>query len=164
MESPTDGRPEHSIDLEALAASEVAAHLGEKPVASTLEIDSSSKLCPILELLIPSELGRVFPEWEAESIDGFFFSSAVKSGEGSAALAGTCILISDQTLTPFSLKMSLAPSDGFEVFRIRMGEAGSGPLGISGPKHGSPEARELLSSLNPRLRTIDWKYELNLKW
>jgi hypothetical protein len=147
-------------DLERLAASQLAARLEGLAVGSLLSVDSSSDLCDTLELLIPEILRLEHREWEKESIDGFFFSSAVKSDERSSELAGTCILISDQTVTPFALNVSLTETGMFRSFRIRLGELGTGPLGISGPACNSRAAQEMLFALNGRLDRVDWVYDV----
>jgi hypothetical protein len=135
-------------NLAKLAAEHVAACLHTVSAGSPVQVDSSSKLWLILELFIPQILRRKHPEWAHESVDGFFFSSAVKTAERSAEFAGTCILISDQTVTPFDLTLSLSDAEGFRSFRIRLGEPGNGPpLGISGPVCTSPAARDVLLRL-----------------
>ncbi len=151
-----------SPDLERLAAEQVAAYLEQVSVGASFRVASSSELCDILELLVPAILRRKYPEWLEESIDGFFFSSAVKSDDVSAELAGTCILISDQTVTPFALSIRLADSHRFEALRIKLGEPGAGPLGISGPACNSRGAEEMLLALNSRLEHVDWVYDIAL--
>jgi hypothetical protein len=121
-------------------------------------ISSSSDICDTLELLIPQVLRVERPEWERESIDGFYFSHAVKRGSASAELAGTCILISDQTVTPFHLDLTFAEDGRLRPSLIRLGEPGDGPLGISGPGCNSRAATELLAGLDARLDGIDWVY------
>lgn len=150
-------------NLERLAAEQVAGHLKRAHPDSSLAIDSSAALCDILELLVPEVLGRTNPEWQNESIDGFFFSSAVKTGNSSAELSGTCILISDQAVTPFALSMRLVGSHAFESLRIRLGEPGSGPLGISGPACNSRAAMQMLEGLNARLNTVRWRYDVTIE-
>jgi hypothetical protein len=145
-------------DLERIAANQLEALLEQVAVGSTLSVDSSSDLCDTLELLIPEILRRDHREWEKESIDGFFFSSAIKTDERSCELAGTCILISDQTVTPFALTLGLGETDMFRSFRVRLGEPGRGPLGISGPACNSRAAQEMLFALNERLDQVDWVY------
>src|SRR4051812_43693379 len=113
-----------SPDLERLAAEQVSTYLERVSVGSSLPIDSSAALCDILELLVPEILRRSNPEWQKESIDGFFFSTAVKTADVSAQLAGTCILISDQTVTPFALSLRLSDAHRFHEIRIRLGEPG----------------------------------------
>jgi hypothetical protein len=151
----------NSPELRGLAAEQVAALLEEVPDGSPLALDSSGELCNTLELLVPELLRRQHHEWKTESIDGFFFSSAVKISELSAELVGTCILISDQTVTPFALDMSLAGWHDFAALRIRLGEPGSGPLGISGPRCNSSAADKLLYALNTRLAFVDWAYDVS---
>jgi hypothetical protein len=149
-------------DLNRLAANQFAAVLDGKAVGAALPLSSSSDICATLELLIPAALRPRYPEWETESIDGFFFSSAVWSFEHSAEIAGTCILITDQTVTPFALDVELDDAETLRSFRIRLGEPGDGPLGISGPKCTSDAAREMLDGLNARLDQIAWVYDLAL--
>jgi hypothetical protein len=115
--------------LSAAAAEQVARCLAPAAVGAPLAVRSSCELCFTLELLTLELLRREHPEWARESIDGFFFSSGVKTDEVSAELAGTRILIRDQTVTPFTLGIGLAGSTAFQVFRIRLEEAGDGPLG-----------------------------------
>jgi hypothetical protein len=154
-----DARPRN---LKRLAAIQIATCLDGRAAGQPLALDSSSDLCDTLELLIPAALRKTHPEWATESIDGFFFSSAVKGFDDSAEMVGTCILISDQTVTPFALDVALEDAETFRSFRIRLGERGGGPLGISGPKCTSDAARELLDSLNGRADRIAWVYDLAL--
>lgn len=114
-------------DLERLAATELAACMAGRPAGAPLPLDSSSELCFVLERLIPALLRSEHPEWRFEGIDGFYFASATKSDRNAARLAGTCILISDQAVTPFMLDFVLADADAFESWRIRVGEQGRGP-------------------------------------
>lgn len=151
-----------SPDLKRLAAEQIAACLEAVPIGAPLLVDSSSDLCDTLELLVPEILRREHSEWGNESIDGFFFSFAVKTDEASAELAGTCILISDQTVTPFALNVSLSNRFEFGSFRVRLGEPGGGPLGISGPACNSRAAHEMLLALDVRLERVDWIYDVSL--
>lgn len=152
-----------SPDLERLAAEHVASYLEGVIVGLSLPIDSSAPLCDVLELLVPEILRRDSPEWLEESIDGFIFSSAVKTGQASAELVGICILISDQTVTPFVLSIRLSDRHRFESLRIRLGEPGSGSLGISGPPCNSRAAQTLLAGLTERLDTVKWVYDFAVR-
>lgn len=147
-------------DLQRLAATQLAGYVASVNVGSSLPIDSSAALYDILELLVPELLRRRNPEWQQESIDGFFLSSAIKTGEASAELTGTCILISDQRVTPFTLGMRLSDPHGFEWLRIRLGEPGGGPLRISGPTCNSRAARNMLEALNGRVDEVNWVYDI----
>jgi hypothetical protein len=150
-----------SPDLERIAATQLSALLDGVAVGSPLAVDSSSDMCDTLEVLIPAILRRRHPEWERESLDGFFLSRAVKTDRVSADFAGTCILIADQTVTPFALSLSLSDAGGFAFHRIRLGEPGTGGLGISGPACHSRAALELLSALNERLDRVAWVYDVS---
>jgi hypothetical protein len=151
--------PGQTPDLERLAARQLAAYLNSVATGSALPISSSSDLCDTLELLIPRFLRRTHPEWENESIDGFYFSRAVKCGDTSAELVGTCILISDQTVTPFELDVAVSEDGLLRPLRIRLGEPGGGPLGISGPVCTSSAAAGMLDALNVRLNRVEWVYD-----
>lgn len=153
------GADGHTRDLARLAASQLEACLNGVDVGASLPIDSASGLCSTLEYLIPAVLRQAHREWDGESLDGFYISSAMKSGETGAALAGTCILISDQTVTPFALDVNLVDA---RTFRIRLGEPGSGRLGISGPAVNSSAARKMLWALDDRLERVDWAYDVTV--
>lgn len=152
-----DGPPP---DLSRLAAEHLATLLESVPVGAPLLIEPAAGLCDVLEFLVPSVLRRRHPEWGGESLDGLRFSSAVKTGELSAQLTGLCILISDQSVTPFRLSIRLSDSGGLARLRIRLGEPGGGPLGISGPSVNSNAASRLLGALDGRAEAIDWVYEV----
>lgn len=147
-----------NLDLERLVAEQLAGYIDRVPIGGTLAVKSSSELCDMLERLVPQVLRRTYPEWGKESIDGFFFSQAVKSSATSAELAGTCILISDQTVTPFALELTLSESGTLAAATMSVGEPGEGALGISGPGCNSRAAQELLFLLNERLARVEWQY------
>lgn len=140
----------------------VSGYLANVPVGTSLSIDSSADLLEILEFLVPASLRLSHAEWNTESIDGFLVSSATKTGARSLEMAGICILISDQCVTPFAFLADLAAEDELDAVRIRLGEPGSGPLGISGPSCVSGAARELLSGIDSRIDSIDWAYDISV--
>jgi hypothetical protein len=146
-------------DLMRLAAEQIAGYLESAPVGSQLPIQSSAALCDILERLVPCVLRLHHPEWQSESIDGFFFSSAVKTDEASVELTGMCILIRDQSVTPFRLNMHLSDPLELARLRIRLGEPGGGALGISGPAVTSNAATRALDGLGGCVETVDWVYD-----
>ena len=147
--------------LEAQLASELKALLAGIPVGSELTVAPSSDFCYSLELFIPRVLSRRHSEWAKESLDGVFVTRARKTGSASAELAGTCILISDQTVTPFLIELTLSSADeSIEFFRVCLGEPGGGRLGISGPGCNSREAKELLATVATRLSSIAWSYKI----
>jgi hypothetical protein len=151
-------------NLERLTGMEVSELLHGTGVNAELDIDPASDLLSMLELLIPKVLRDEHPEWETESIDGFFLASAVKSTDRSMSMIGTCILISDQAVTPFALELRLAGDDIVRFLRIRLGEPGGGPLGISGPPSNSRGATELLASLPARVDELAWTYDETIRY
>lgn len=106
-----------------------------------------------LEYFLPQILSELHPFWKWESLDGFYLAEAMKTGPCKARLRGICILISDQTLTPFDLKMQVSPyEDEIEWMECRIGECGHGKGGMArwhGHSHGF---------LQRSLKLIDWKY------
>lgn len=147
--------------LEAQLASELLTLISRVSVGSEFTVAPSSDLCYSLELFIPRMLSRQHSEWAKESIDGVFVARARKSDSVAAELAGTCILMSDQTVTPFLITLALSPSgESIEFYQACIGEPGGGPLGISGPDCNSREAKTLLAAVTSRLGSIAWSYAI----
>lgn len=147
--------------LEVRIASELKALLAGVSIGSEFAVAPSSVFCYSLELFLPTVLGSHYPEWKNESLDGIFVARARKTGPAAAELVGTCILISDQTVTPLHVELALPPSgECIGSLLVRIGEAGGGRLGISGPSCNSRDARELLATLVTRLPNIAWSYEV----
>lgn len=147
-------------DRRLLVAERVANLIEQVPVGGSFEIDRSDVLCDVLEFLVPEILREEHVEWQEESIDGFFFSRAERVGELSVGLLGTCILISDQRVTPFALTIKLTKDLRTEELRVQIGELGGGRLRISGPTVDSRAAEELLGGLNARVGTLEWSYDV----
>jgi hypothetical protein len=85
------------------------------------------RVCVGLEYFLPPLLVDVYPYWKGESLDGFFFSEARKTGPGQAELYGMCILISDQTLTPVHIHTRVATSEEkINWMECRLGKRGEG--------------------------------------
>jgi hypothetical protein len=146
-------------EIERLAARQIADLLANRADGDDLTADIDDDLQATLESLIPAVLRPTYPEWESESLDGFFFASAVKTAADSLTLTGTCILIRDQTVTPFTADIS--KRSGRVLFdRIRLGESGGGALGISGPTCNTGAASRLLDGLATRLDKIEWVYDI----
>ena len=147
---------------EAQLVMELRALLAGKQSDSVFTVAPSSDLCYSLELFIPKVLRRYHSEWAEESLDGIFVSRARKSGPFGVELVGTCILISDQTMTPLLVELEAAALDELIVrFRVCLGEPGGGHLGISGPVCGTREAEELLASVTNRVENIEWAYQIS---
>ena len=145
--------------LELHLASELEGALRGLPEGAHFAVPPSAPICASLELFLPKLLRIHHPEWAKESLDGIFVATAIKTGPTTAHFAGTCILISDQTVTPFlvDLKVSSA-ADSVCCHRLLMGEPGGGRLGISGPPCNSRDAYRLLESLIDRVDSVAWAY------
>jgi hypothetical protein len=133
------------------------------PVGSDIGRQSTRHLQSVMEVLITQALCREHAEWQGESIDGFRFASVAKTGDESVGFLGLCILITDQTVAPVNLDVVLWPDrKAVRRLRIRLGEAGGGPLGISGPSCTSAAAGKLLVSLPARFPAIEWIYDVTI--
>lgn len=147
--------------LEMQLAAELKQLLDGMPANSHFEVPPSADVCHSLELFLPRTLRVQYPEWEKESLDGIFVARATKTGARTAEFVGTCILISDQTVTPFSVELDVAgPQGPVTVLSLNLGEPGTGPLGISGPVANSKDAQRLLACLLDRIDDIAWSYVL----
>lgn len=157
------GGRESRRSLEFQLASELVRELRELPIGVEFSVSPSADICASIELFLPKLLRVEHPEWERESLDGIFVARAVKTENLAAEFLGTGVLISDQTVTPFMVRLKLTPSTkSFESVQIRLGEAGGGHLGISGPSCNSPDAGLLLSTLRTRKNEIRWVYVLDV--
>jgi hypothetical protein len=149
------------VDLETKVACELAIYLKEASIGSVLDNEPSTDLLYLLELYIPRLLSYRYPEWEKESLDGFSLSYAKKIELESAELAGLCILISDQTVTPILARLSISSScDSITSYEVYLGEPGNGRLGISGPPYKSSDAEKLLENVSARFNSIKWVYTI----
>lgn len=148
--------------LEAKLASELRELLAGTPIGAEFTVDPSSAFCSSLEYALPRLLRRRHAEWTKESLDGVFVAFARKTGPAAIQLAGTCILITDQTVTPLLLDLTLSSAENtVKFFRLYLGEPGEGQLGISGPECNSREAKEMLITLTTRLNNIPWSYKIS---
>lgn len=158
----SEGR-QPSGDLTSQLASELQELMAELPIGARFAVLESEDICHSLELFVPLVLRSRYPEWENESLDGIFVARAIKTSQAEAEIIGTCILISDQTVTPFLLNLEI--SEKFETksvtaVRVLLGEPGGGRLGISGPPCNSRGAQQLLMSLVDRIGEVSWSYVL----
>lgn len=152
-------------DLERRAGAAALGLMDDVPVGGPLRLTAgtqlcNAELCTVLEHLVPQLLASEHPEWRGESLDGFYLSHAVRESAHSVELAGTCVLITDQRVTPFTLNLSVSADGALDRIGIRLGEQGGGPLGISGPLSNSTAAGTLLLELAHRLDQIVWVYDL----
>jgi hypothetical protein len=151
--------------LEVAVASELSVLLENHSSGLKLEIEPASSFLSGLELYIPQLLTLTYPKWQSESLDGFYLTRAQRIATDTAELAGLCILISDQTVTPFFARLVVSQSrDRISAYQIRLGEPGGGRLGISGPSCASWKAQKLLDNLNARLENIRWSYAISSEY
>ncbi|MFC1757392.1 hypothetical protein ACFL2H_01315 [Planctomycetota bacterium] len=102
-------------------------------------------------------LGEVHAFWKHESLDGVFHERAIKTSEGQAEIAGLCILISDQTLTPYHVQLRVAPNvEEIEWLDCRVGEIRDDTM-VRIPYNAQSAGRR---SVVDRLDSIDWKFHV----
>lgn len=150
-----------TADLERRVAADLSSWLEGLPVGAEFSVEPTAEVCASLELYIPRLLQEKYEQWKRESLDGVRVACAYKTGPNAARIGGTCILITDQSVTPFLLE-AVASSSGqaLESFRVCVGEAGDGPLGISGPDWGSSESAILSATIADRIDNVDWSFEV----
>lgn len=147
-----------------LLATELERMTSGVRVGATFDLPPSSRLCSSLELFLPQLLTTRYAKWKWESLDGFFIAKAIRTGPTAIELIGTCILISDQTVTPFLVQLEVlrsANSLSVAVPRLQLGEPGGGQLGISGPPCNSSAAGRLFSGLLDRISDVQWCYTID---
>jgi hypothetical protein len=113
-----------------------------------------------LEYFLPATLAELYPYWKGESLDGFFLSEAKKLEHEMAELRGVCILISDQSITPFHLQVQLSPlADEIGWMQCHLGKRGDG----AGEMERIPYSRwagHTQRFLQDSLHEVDWAYSI----
>ncbi len=126
--------------------------------------DDFRALCRTLEFFVPAVLSEVYDFWRGESLDAFRIALARKSGPSSAELLGLCLLISDQSWTPFEFLVGITPTGKtIETLTLRVGEPGSGKGGLLRMPWGSPGVDRFASHLLERRADIAWVFEAQLE-
>jgi hypothetical protein len=130
--------------------------------AAIEDSDDFSDFQSAMEYFIPSILEEEYPWWRWESLDAFSFAEARKTGAEEAEFIGLCLLITDQTWTPFHLRLRIASlGDNIEWLVCRLGESGTGNGGMIRTPYGSSrETTRLLNSVVDRLEFIAWAYTI----
>ena len=106
-----------------------------------------------LEHYLPAVLCEVLNYWKDESLDGVFNELATVTAPRQVEIAGTCILISDQTLTPFHLQLHVASDvDEIEWLDCRLGEIRDGAM-LRAPYSTGKGLRPIAH----RLQSIEWR-------
>lgn len=144
------------LRLESVVASNLDALFEKNSIGSVLQVEPSADLLSSLEYYIPLLLSRHYSKWESESLDGILLANAERIDSKTAEFTGVCILMSDQTVTPVFIRLTLgALRDSISSYQVCLGESGVGHLRIS---YGSSKAQELLMTINTRLQSIKWSY------
>jgi len=140
---------------EAFLARELRLALADIPIGAPItDSDQFRDALSSLEYFIPEVLGEIHTEWRHESLDGIFPEIATKTNTYEVEIAGLCIIISDQTLTPIHVRLLTAPDkDEIAWLECRLGE--SSPQGMVRIPYGSSRGKLAVAS---RLDTIDWVY------
>lgn len=108
---------------------------------------------------MPAVLREIHAFWKYESLDGVFHELARKTGPRQVEIAGLCILISDQTLTPYHVQLRFASSaDEIEWLDCRLGEI-RGDVLVRVP-YNSYFDRGGVRSVADRLRSIEWQFHV----
>ena len=113
-----------------------------------------------LEYFLPPLFAEVYPHWKYESFDGFYLAEAKRTETCEARLRGICILIDDQTTTPFDVRLRISPSeDVVDWMECRVGKPGDG----NGGMERTPWSRwwnRRPDCLRESLQPIDWVYKI----
>jgi hypothetical protein len=132
----SDGRRsgiDKTTHVEQTLVRAISAMLDRTPPGGAIDPDDDDlrAALPALENFVAANLREVYESWRREDLDGFLIASARSADPQVIELAGLAVLLSDQTLTPFHLRLGITPMPG-EVtwFEIRLGERGSGVGGI----------------------------------
>lgn len=113
-----------------------------------------------LEYLIPTVIGEIHPEMAGQALDGVLPAVTRKTGDREIEMLGHVNFITDQTLTPFHLRLQLSLS-GEEIswLELRLGERVENSMRRT--PYGSEAATgRLLLALEKRKAAIDWFYEV----
>ena len=126
------------------------------PVGSDVSgAEAFAECLRMLEMYLTLMLREVHQFWKYESLDGVYCEFAIKTGPLQVQLAGQCILITDQTLTPYHLELRAArDADEIEWLDCRLGEVCKGQLVRV------PYREWKTPSVVNRLGKIEWKFHV----
>jgi hypothetical protein len=150
---PTKATPERRIARALRALLE-----GVEPGGALAETIQLLIVLGGLEYFLPTILAETHLYWKGESLDGFFLSEAKKLGHDQAELRGICILISDQSVTPFHVSIQLSTSmDEIDWIECRLGKRGDGAGGMDRIPWSKWNGRTHVF-LQDASKPIDWAY------
>lgn len=147
------------VDLEALVSRSLRALLGAVELGAPIpESDARRELESTLERYVPALLG-----WRYEGIDGFRFRVAERTGATEATFLGLALLITDQTWTPFWLRIGVSSAaDSVSHLHCKVGERGEGSAGMVRTAYASSKVNKLLDSLPRRASELEWAHEVKV--
>jgi hypothetical protein len=110
-----------------------------------------------LESYLPAVFREVYSFWKYESLDGVFHELALMTAPRQAEIAGLCILISDQTLTPYHVQLRVASEvDEIEWLDCRLGEIRDGAM-VRIPYNSTRGRGRVVAD---RLESIEWQFHV----
>ena len=118
-----------------------------------------------LERFLPECLAENHPSaWRHEGLDAFRFALTRKIGPNEAELLGVCLLISDQTWTPFRALLKASSADaGLDRVDFTLGETDGLGRGMVRTPYASSKLTELLYRLANRPESVDWSFSFKRK-
>lgn len=115
-----------------------------------------------MEFYLPEILREIYSYWNVESLDNFYLSEARKIDTDTADIRGVCILISDQTITPFHVTIKLSPTRAeIEGVNCRLGKSGKGDGNMDRVPWTQWRDHKHLH-LKASLERIDWVYTVSV--
>jgi hypothetical protein len=134
------------------------AALAPLAVGEAIADDIGGYRLSCFEAFLPQVLREIHPEWAEESLDGIYPIISRKTGSREAETIGHCILITDQTIVPFHLRVQFA-ADCDEIcwLELRFGERANGNM-VRTPYGDNWPSKHFLKSLPDIVHSIDWFY------
>jgi hypothetical protein len=131
-------------------------------VGASLDVEAAEfrDAAVAFEFFVPAILRVNYGFWDRESLDGFRFAVARKTGPRSVEFLGLALLILDQSWIPMDLRVELVDRlPAVRRVKCRLGEAGGGVGGLRTVPYGAREADGLLAGLPGRRDEIRWIFE-----
>jgi hypothetical protein len=122
-------------------------------------LENSHELCEFctsLHFYLPGVLQEIHEEWKGEALDGIYPEIARKSDELQIEIAGLCIFLNDQTLTPIHVRLEISPKRNQVVYL----DCKLGQMGPEGMIRTPYVRRNMLAKPRPATNwdAIDWVY------
>jgi hypothetical protein len=141
-----------------ILAGKLGRLLDELAQESAIEISQTPEdFLSALEFFIAGIFQNKFEEWKYESLDGIYITRATKTNVNEAEFTGMCLLISDQTLTPFYACLKITQSkDEIEWCHCKLGE--TTPKGMLRIPYNSSQWQKYQYRVDTD--TIAWHYDV----